>query len=318
MSDASDQFVAASKRRDWANALLLANGLSMEEMLSGMVAFGAPLLSELRAQSTALRAGVNLPRIQYAMDVVQNRRLPAVAPGDLAATGQVEAARRFLQGLSAPAGEGGDDAAHLETLVRALDERRLQAQANNVEGQIRALAKGGQWTDGHGNVMRASHEILVALAGLVAGSGTMQLLSLFRFKNGPHGEPQSDGSGLGRAVDISGYQGFNINLKNPANTPTTISGVAAVVGRLPKGNYALGLPRPGGGPLIDPKNDVFLPVTSHNQVDHSPTGAFRTDLELVQEPARAALRQASNGNSSARIKFMFPDGVDHLHLKAMP
>jgi hypothetical protein len=207
----------------------------------------------------------------------------------------------------------------IETVIKALDDGRLIADMNNVKGQLRAIATGGAWTDPAGHVLRASPELIKLLAALVDGNGRLTIMSLFRFKNGPHGEVQADGSAIGRAVDIMGYAGFAIHLKTAANAPNAISGVAAVFSKLPAGKYTIGLPRPGGGSSLDPKSDVFLPVTSLDQVTKSPShGVFSKDLELVLEPARAALKAAVLQNPAARIQFMYPDGVDHVHVKAVP
>jgi hypothetical protein len=35
---------------------------------------------------------------------------------------------------------------------------------------------------------------------------------------------------------------------------------------------------------------------------------------LVLEPARTALTQAVDSNPAAKIQFLYPDGVDHLHV----
>jgi hypothetical protein len=48
------------------------------------------------------------------------------------------------------------------------------------------------------------------------------------------------------------------------------------------------------------------------------TGAFRKDLEVVLEPARTAMREATNLNPMAKIQYMYPDGVDHVHVEALP
>jgi hypothetical protein len=189
---------------------------------------------------------------------------------------------------------------------------------NNVKGQLRAIAESGQWKDPSGHILRASPELIALLAGLLGVNGRMTIMSLFRYHQGPHGEPQPDGSAVGRAVDIMAYGGYDIHLKTPSNAKAAIAGVAEVISNLPSGRYTLGLPRPGGGARMDPPNDVFLPVTSLDQVSKSPgRGVFKRDLELVREPAQAALRKAFEGNPAARIQFMYPDGVDHIHIKAL-
>jgi hypothetical protein len=78
---------------NWARAFTLLNGLSMTHMLELLDSVN---VQELVDRRTGYSSGVNMPRIEYAMYVVQNRQLPAAAPGDLPQTGQVEEARAFL------------------------------------------------------------------------------------------------------------------------------------------------------------------------------------------------------------------------------
>jgi hypothetical protein len=302
--------LAAAKRKDWNSAYLNANGLSMTEMLSGFAELSPALLLELKAAAATFRGGIDMPRVQYAMQVVEKRVLPTVAPGDLARTGQVDVARKFLLSSPSAAPSGG-----LADIIRALDEKRLRTPMNNVSGQLRSLASSGSWTDPHGNVLRASPGLITLIAGLVSRN-TMTVMSLFRFRGGPHGVLQSDGSAIGFAIDIMAYQEYEINLKTPANANTAINGVAAVIKNLPRGRYQIGLPRPGGHSLIDPAHDVFFKVTNHSQVDHSPGGLLVKDLELLLEPARTTIKSAVSA-SAGQIGFMFPDGVDHVHVKSV-
>lgn len=81
--------------KDWKNAFTCINGESMHYMLRLMATLDPADLRDLMAQA-ATADGVYMPRIQYAADVVLNRALPATAPGDLAATGQVQDAQDFL------------------------------------------------------------------------------------------------------------------------------------------------------------------------------------------------------------------------------
>lgn len=206
----------------------------------------------------------------------------------------------------------------IQSVITALDAGRLHADMNDVKGQLRALATDGCWKDSKSRVLRASPELVKLLAGLVAKGNAMTIMSLFRFKNTAHGQVQPDGSAVGHAVDIMEYGGFKIHLKNPNNADAAISGVAAVIENLPAGKYTLGLPRPGGGPVIDPEHDVFLPVTSLDQVQKSPSrGHLDKDLEAMHEPARAAVRAALASNTRARVQFLYPDGVDHIHITAV-
>lgn len=290
----------------------------MNEMLSAFATLSRPLFEEMRGQADGFRHLFDVPRILYAMNLVETRTLPTSPPGDLETTGQVGIARRFLRNsateIPSP-GSAGDPSGGMQTVIDALESRRLVADLNNVKGQLRAIATAGEWTDPRGGVLRASAGLVKMLAGLTSNNSTMTLMSMFRFGGGAHGAKQADGSGLGQALDIVAYQGFEINLKTPANAGRCISGVAAVIAHLPAGKYTLGLPRPGGGDKIDPDNDVFLPVTDLKQVVRSPGGSFARDLALVLEPAQSALRAAAQGNNPAQIEFMFPDAVDHLHIK---
>lgn len=256
-----------------------------------------------------------------------NWRMPfltplSLAPGNLAWLGQFEPTPWSTQNDPVPDPQNataGDPSGGIDSVIRALDQKTLRAD-KQIADQLRGVARDGFWTDAAGHVLRASPELVNLLAGLVGGGGaTLTIMSLFRFKNGPHGEEQGDGTAIGRAVDIMEYKGFPINLKTPANASNAIAGVAAVIAGLAPGKYTLGLPRPGGGKLMDPDHDVFLPVTNLDQVTKSPgRGDFKKDLALVREPAQTALRAAANGNPKAHIQFMFPDGVDHVHVKAVP
>jgi N-acetylmuramidase-like protein len=81
---------------DWDAAFVRLNGLNMDEMLRALAALDPLDRAALWAQQAASAGSVNMPRIEYAYNVVKDRRLPATAPGDLDATGQVATARGFL------------------------------------------------------------------------------------------------------------------------------------------------------------------------------------------------------------------------------
>jgi|GEM_PF-1639050 len=98
MSQALDDFKTAALAKNWPTAVSKCNGLSMYEMLRGLDSLPRNLLDDMRAQLGIFASGFGggVDRINYAIDVVKNRRLPATAPGDLNATGQVQDARNFL------------------------------------------------------------------------------------------------------------------------------------------------------------------------------------------------------------------------------
>lgn len=85
---------------DWREAFLTLNGLNMHEMLRALDNLSHGNRSQLLSQRENFLRLVNMPRIDYAIKVVQTRQLPTVAPGDLAATGQVQTATDFLQAQS--------------------------------------------------------------------------------------------------------------------------------------------------------------------------------------------------------------------------
>jgi hypothetical protein len=89
-------FIDRANRRDWRNAVLHLNGLNMYEILRSLKALDATDIASLRGALSTLWGAVNGPRMEYALSVVVNKSLPAVAPGDLTATGQVADARAFL------------------------------------------------------------------------------------------------------------------------------------------------------------------------------------------------------------------------------
>ncbi|MCI5158211.1 MAG: hypothetical protein D3906_07165 [Candidatus Electrothrix sp. AUS1_2] len=91
------RFEEAAARSNWREAFLNLNGLNMFEMLRALNGLVRERRDALMNQSWNFRGIVNMPRIEYAMKVVQTRNLPSTAPGDLAATGQVQAAIEFLK-----------------------------------------------------------------------------------------------------------------------------------------------------------------------------------------------------------------------------
>lgn len=98
MSALLEQFKDAVRRKDWKTAYRHCNGLNMYEMLRGLDSIDR---NDLETLSKGIFAeyesgSTNTPRIAYAINVVMNGVLPEIAPGDLAATGQVTDAKNFL------------------------------------------------------------------------------------------------------------------------------------------------------------------------------------------------------------------------------
>lgn len=89
-------FIRAAYHRDWAAAFEAGNGLSMSDLLKGMSALDRLDLADLMAAQSTVQVGVNMPRMQYAAEVVNSQTVPAQAPGDLQSTGQVQDARNYV------------------------------------------------------------------------------------------------------------------------------------------------------------------------------------------------------------------------------
>jgi hypothetical protein len=105
MSPVAEAFLRAVLAKDWQNAFLNLNGLNMWEMLRAQAALDRDDLNELWANRGVFEraiawGGQAMPRMEYARDVVINRRLPTTAPGDLQQTGQVGDAQNFLAHLN--------------------------------------------------------------------------------------------------------------------------------------------------------------------------------------------------------------------------
>jgi hypothetical protein len=202
-------------------------------------------------------------------------------------------------------------------LVKAINAQKLIVQPH-TNLQISQMASWG-YCKVSGYRAFASKELLALLYALVNSpeitkKTPMGLLSLFRIGRA-HGAVQSNGTMIGRAIDIDSYGGYKIHIKNPEKA---LSGILKIIDKLPPWRYVLGLPRPGGGRLIDPAKDFFLPVTSLSQNERSPTGSLPGDLKLIKnEAAKQKITKAIEKNKNAKILFLMPDAVDHLHIKAV-
>jgi hypothetical protein len=88
--------------KHWSQAYRLFNGLAMFEMLPALVGFQQSVLNSFWAQHNSFAAPGEIPRMQYAMDVVVNGEVPDIAPGDLVATNQEKWAMEFLNDDNPP------------------------------------------------------------------------------------------------------------------------------------------------------------------------------------------------------------------------
>ncbi|MDD5036645.1 MAG: hypothetical protein PHE55_18045 [Methylococcaceae bacterium] len=96
MSTQRDNFDTNANQGNWEQAFFYLNGLNMFEMLRALAALHAETRKKLWDARIAYQGRFYMARIEYAMTVVNTGRLPASAPGDLEATGQVQDARNFL------------------------------------------------------------------------------------------------------------------------------------------------------------------------------------------------------------------------------
>lgn len=187
-----------------------------------------------------------------------------------------------------------------------------------IKNNIEELANKG-YCNLSGTKAYASKPLLDLLHSLVTSKEISRkkpfsILSLFR-KGRNHGALDNNGIIICRAVDIDMYSGNKIHMNVPYKS---LSAIIKVINTMPEGRYNVGLPRPGGGNLIDPSSDFFLPVTSLSQNERSPTGTLFGDIKLIKnDTAREMINIAVKNNKRAEILYMMPDAVDHLHIKAL-
>jgi RHS repeat-associated protein len=95
LSEEGEAFTRTAEAGNNTEALTHLNGLSMTEMLNRLDALGEERRAGLQGMVGSVK-GLNSERMSYAFSVVASRTLPAAAPGDLRATGQVSEAASFL------------------------------------------------------------------------------------------------------------------------------------------------------------------------------------------------------------------------------
>jgi hypothetical protein len=96
LSPTCENFIRAVVQKNWSSAFLNLNGLNMYEMVRGLAALDPDDLKDLLDRQGDSAGQVNMPRIAYAAEAVQKRKLPATAPGDLDETGQVNDVKNWL------------------------------------------------------------------------------------------------------------------------------------------------------------------------------------------------------------------------------
>jgi len=216
--------------------------------------------------------------------------------------------------------------ATLDELVQVLNRGRIAFLNDDRDRQPLLNIVAGRAVNGDTVTLAPG---LIDLLLRLARSETITVLSLYRRRGeDPHGRPNpEDGGFLCQAVDIAGYGGLRIDLEHgPAEQNIRI--VTNLIRNFPAGTFDLGFPRPRFNEARDttdfhPELDIFFPVPKAVVASYCLIGWHHRGAELAQmrdltpmlEPARTQVRAAMS-NSPARFGLKYPDGKDHLHVKA--
>lgn len=141
MSTIYNAFLRAVSSANSREAFLNLNGLSMYEMLRGIAALDEAGRAALFGQRGQFVQFVDMPRIEYAWNVVQTRRLPSEAPGDLRETGQVGDAIAFLASRAPTLTEWSGDSSQWSQEKKLLSMTPLLRP--KVESVLAALSSTG-------------------------------------------------------------------------------------------------------------------------------------------------------------------------------
>jgi hypothetical protein len=202
----------------------------------------------------------------------------------------------------------------INAVIAAVHSGRIQG----ASGQFNAIEKNGYFEDQQHQMVLAD-SLFPVLASL-SRMGTISIMSMMRFGEGPHGKVYGYDAAVCSAIDISAYAGCPINLINGDNVENAINGIAKVISNLPTGSYKFGLTRPSPyakGPTM-PDKDVFLPCNDKNWPMYKPGIPFSNPTpQFVNQQARDTINAALMQNPRVSVNCMFQDGPDHLHLEAI-
>jgi len=139
-------FADAVAAGQWPAAWRTLTGLNMYEMVRALDAIG----DDRRAQLLANRPADDIARPQYAVSVVQDRQLPATAPGDLDTTGQVATAADYLaeQLFHVAAVMNPDAMRHISRLLQA-----CVTQGITDKSHVAYVLASAQWESHMGALM---------------------------------------------------------------------------------------------------------------------------------------------------------------------
>lgn len=200
--------------------------------------------------------------------------------------------------------------AEIQELISAMNNGQLIFPQ---PGDVRALNHIANGERIGGDVVRLNQALIDLLAALSA-AGTVNVMSLYRRGEGPHGKIGGNGEITCRAVDIQAFGGLPIGINNRVNA---VRVVANLIRLFPVGNsYDIGFPRPVGGLTgHSPEHDVFFPVPNEETARRCFAGTISLPMRDMLEPARTQIRQAMS-SSGADFRLKYPDGLNHIHIKA--
>jgi hypothetical protein len=284
---------------DWTRAADWLNSLAMSEMLPALQDLSADNRRNLVTQADKIFtkrgwAG-SAERIRWAGELVENDELPTWTPSVFKPDDvQLDDAQHFLSDT--------DDI--LRSLVNQgriefvfPERRRLFEQALNHDSM-----------NGHTATFAPELEqLLIRLA-----RHGLKILRTIQpgDTHTPHGTVVGDKL-ICRAVDVDTYFGQRFQYQEPRTD--LIDGVTRLLSDFPFGaKYDVGFVRPVGGPNgFNTALDVFFPVPeSRVAAAFNPDGSWGWGAMFDQ--VRPGIQAAAAG----KVKYVFPDGADHIHIKA--
>jgi len=289
--------VAAGTTNDWKPAANCLNSLAMFEMLPALQdlteATRTTLVTEANKYFQGLGWSANAARIRWAGELVNDDAQPEWTPTDLPQD-QIDDAQRFLNDtddiLLSLLNQGRIDFVYPE-------RRRLFEQALNHDQM-----------NGHTATFAPELErLLIRLA-----RHGLRILRTIQpgDTHTPHGTVVGDKL-ICRAVDVDTYFGQRFQYQEPRND--LIDGVTRLLSDFPFGaKYDVGFVRPVGGATgSNPAMDVFFPVPPERvAAAFNPDGSWGWGAMFDQ--VRPGIQAAAAG----KVKYVFPDGADHIHIKA--
>ena len=193
-------------------------------------------------------------------------------------------------------------------LSRMIQNGQVTFNQTADQRAVAAIAKGEPVAGHRVGLTTGLQKLLIALGT----KGKVNIMSLYRYGQGPHGVIQPDGSAICQGVDIAGFNGKPVTLGNKSEA---IRVVQDIIGSFPVGRYDLGFPRPVGGPTgFDPPSDVFFPVRNLETARKCFDGKIALSISVMLQPAQDKIKEAM-GKTPAFFPIMYPDGLNHLHIK---